>query len=243
VAWASPTWAPMIGSRLRPTRRAPTAAPPRRRSTRKRIGGLAMGHPRSECLARGSGTASVERTTGATSERRPTRSLRARRRLTSGAWRGVVVMAARSSPSRRRSIGWSPARVGDGRGDSAQRLAERCFRATEGISFGDAPIRIPFVGVPGAESDSGSDAGTCSPVETVVCGSGSGAAVVAGSDCATGGGGAGVVAATGGGVEAGGSGAGGASGVVGGWESPRGGRNSSGSTYVSASPTRMPKCT
>jgi hypothetical protein len=233
----------MIGSRLRPARRAPTAAPPTTRRTRRTIRGLAVGHPRRERLARGSGSAAVERTIEATSEGRPTRSRSSRRRIASGSWSRTAVRAVRSSRSCRRPVGWPLARVGDGRGDSVQCLAERCFRATDGMSVGDAAIRIPVVGVLGAESESGSDAGSCSAAETVVCGSGSGAAVGAGSDCETGGGGAGVVAATGGDVEVGGSGAGGASGAVGGWEAPRGGRSSRGSTYVSASPTRTPKCT
>jgi hypothetical protein len=231
----------MIGSRLRPTRRAPTAAPPKTRSTRRSARELAVGHPRSECLVRGSGTGSVERTTEATSEGRPTRSWRSRR-IASGAWSRVAVRAVGISRTCRRLVGSSPARVGAGRASSAQCLAVLSLRATDVVCFADALIRIPVVGVAGAESRGGSDAGG-SPAETVVCGSGSGAAVGAGSDCATGGGAAGAVAATGGDVEVGGSGAGGASGGVGGWEAPRGGRSSSGSIYVSASPTRMPKCT
>ena len=231
----------MIGSRLRPTHSAPTAAPPTTRRTR-RIRGPAVGHRRGERLARCSGTASVERATEATSEGRPTRSRSTRRRIASGSWSRTAVRAVRSR-SRHRPIGWPLARVCDGRGASVECLAGRCFRATDGMSVGDAAIRIPVVGVLGAESKSGSEAGSCSAAETVVCGSGSGAAVGAGSDCETGGGGAGVVAATGGDVEVGGSGAGGASGAVGEWEAPRGGRSSRGSTYVSASPTRTPKCT
>jgi hypothetical protein len=233
----------MIGSRLRPAHRAPTAAPLKTRRTTRSAIDLAGGHPRSECLTRGSGTGSVERTTATTSAGRPTRSRRSRRGIASGKWSRVAVRAVDISRSCGRLVGWSSARVGDGRAGSARCLAGRSVRATDGVSFGDAPIRIPVVGVAGAESRSGSDAAGCSPAETVVCGSGSGAAVGAGSDCATGGGGAGAVAATGGDAEVGGSGAGGASGAVGGWGPPRGGRSSSGSTYVSASPTRMPKCT
>jgi hypothetical protein len=235
----------MIGSRLRPTRCAPAAAPPMTRRARRSARDLAVGHPRRACLARASGTGSVEPTTEATPEGRQTRSRRSRRWIPSGAWSRVAVRAVRISRSCRRLVGWSPARVRDGRAGSAQCLAVRSFRAMDGASFGEAPIRIPVVGVAGAESESesGSDTGACWPAETVVSGSGSGAAVGAGPGCATGGGGAGAVAATGGDAEAGGSGAGGASGAVGGWEAPRGGRISRGSTYVSASPTRMPKCT
>ncbi len=69
-----------------------------------------------------------------------------------------------------------------------------------------------------------------------------GAGAGAGSGGATCGG-AGEVAATGGAVADGGSGAGGASGAGGGLGAPRGGRRPSGSTYVSAAPTRTPRCT
>ena len=230
----------MIGSRFRPIRRAPATAPATAMTQRSSIRGSAVAHRRSEWSDCGSGSASRERTTGAASERLSIRSGRSLRPVASGPWRRAVVRVVAGSRSRRRPVGLSAARAAVGRGASRDWLAERCFRATDRVSSGAAPIRIPVVGVTAPESGSGSDAGTWPPAKRF--GPGSGVAVDAESGCATGGI-AGVVATSGGDVEAGGSGAGGTSGTVGGFEAPRGGRSSRGSTYVSASPTRMPRCT
>jgi len=113
--------------------------------------------------------------------------------------------------------------------------ARLCFPSLEPVASG----RPGVPGVPAARVctiSGGAPSGTES--ET-----GTGTAAGVGADSGTAGGAASAIGGVGAGAEAGGAGAGGAAGVGGGMGTARGGSRDSGSTYVSSSPARMPRCT
>ena len=256
----------MIGSGLRATRRAPRSPPPRsNRSSAastigRELGGSSNAEPRFEPARAGGGDSvgaskvslvprsARSRTTAsapwprdgrgrmrsaAAGRGRSDRATRCDEAAPTGAASGWRIVLGEGMDG---SIRWDTGstREGDGSRRSSGLAAVCAARSGRPKSPVLGPDELPSeslgacaVGAAGAAS--GAAAGTGA-------GSGEGAGVGAGA-------GAGCVATGGGGAAAGGGVAGGATGAGGGLGALRGGSSSSGSTYVSASPTRMPRCT
>lgn len=246
----SATWAPMIGSRLRATRRAPAAlaeAAQRRRTTSARGANrqwLAGSRSISAPLGPAAWLASSAPPTSTSSRiGGPAPS----REVTSACGLGCGIRLCR----RARTVGDPPSIValrgptglaGVG-GRSCSRSAGRSESRRSGVArvrTGARPMRIPEAPrpTPSSKAESpaypaGVDAGAA---DGAVGGCGAEAGGWAGS-------GVGALAPAAGVPAAGSSAAGGDSAASGGPSAPRGGRSPSGSTYVSALPTRMPRCT
>jgi hypothetical protein len=247
----SATWARMIGSRSRATRRAPAALAvmaTRRRTTSvrgaNRLRFAGSRRPSAPLgLAAELATSAPPTSTSSRSER-PAPS----RGVTRVGGLGCGIGLCRREPTVSDPPSFvalrGPTGLAGVGGLSCSRSACRCELRPSGVARArtDArPMRIPEAPRPMAVRSRAESPASPARVEAgAVGGSVAGCGAGAGEGAGTG---VEALAPAAGAPAAGGSTAGGDSGAGGGPSAPRGGRSPNGSTYVSALPTRMPRCT